>query len=309
LNKGSIVRIYVIGADGQIARSLREQAARDPNLAICCGARPDVDILRLDLVERALVAFRPDIVINPAAYTAVDRAETEPDLAFAVNRDGAKNVAAVTSRLNIPVIHFSTDYVFDGTKHGRYVETDDTRPLGIYGQSKLEGEWAVAEANHRHIILRTSWVYAPFGNNFVRTVLRLASDRSKLGMVDDQVGCPTYAPDVAEATLAIARKIAISGWKDQFGGVTHLAGPEQVSWCAFARQIMLTAKTMGARSVPVDAITTKDYPTPAARPANSRLNCDRLLSVFDSRLPPLGVSLEKCLQRLVGAGLSPRSIS
>jgi dTDP-4-dehydrorhamnose reductase len=303
------VRLYVIGANGQIGRSLQERADQDPDIAICCGTRPHVDILRSESIESALVAFKPDIVINSAAYTAVDRAQTEPDLAFAVNRDGAKNVAAIANRLNIPVIHFSTDYVFDGAKNGRYVETDKTQPLGIYGQSKLEGEWAVAEANDRHIILRTSWVYAPFGSNFVRTVLRLASDRTELRIVDDQVGCPTYAPDIADATLAIVRKLAFSGWQAQFGGVTHLAGPDQVSWHAFAQQIVLTSEKMGARCVPVNAITTACYPTAAARPANSRLNCDRLLSVFDSRLPPLGVSLENCLQRLIGAGPTPWSIS
>jgi dTDP-4-dehydrorhamnose reductase len=295
------MRLYVIGANGQVARSLREQAVGDPKIAVACGARPDVDILRSDLVERALVAFQPDIVINPAAYTAVDRAEAEPDLAFAVNRDGARNVAAIASRLNLPVIHFSTDYVFDGTKNDRYVETDRVRPLGIYGQSKLEGEWAVAEANDRHVILRTSWVYAPFESNFVRTVLRLSSDRARLSVVDDQIGCPTYAPDIANTTLAIARKIICSGWQNQFSGVTHLAGPDEVTWCGFARQIMLAAEKLGARSVPVDAITTASYPTAAARPANSRLNCDRLSSVFYSRLPPLAASLEKCLDRLIGA--------
>jgi dTDP-4-dehydrorhamnose reductase len=302
------VRLYVIGANGQIARSLRERAALDPKIAIGCGTRPDVDILRPDLVERALVAFKPDIVINPAAYTAVDRAEAESDIAFAVNRDGAKSVAAIASRLNIPVIHFSTDYVFDGAKNGRYVETDRTQPLGVYGQSKLEGEWGVADANHRHIILRTSWVYAPFGGNFVRTVLRLASDRTKLSVVDDQIGCPTYALDIADATLAIARKITFSGWQAQFSGVTHLAGPDEVTWCTFARQIMSTAEKMGVISVPVDAITTASYPTAAARPANSCLNCDRLLSVFDIQLPPSAASLENCLERLIGAGPSPRRI-
>lgn len=302
------MRLYVIGAEGQIARSLREEAIGDSKIAVACGGRPGVNILRPDLVEKAIVAFEPDIVINAAAFTAVDRAETEPDIAFAVNRDGARIVATIANRLNIPVIHFSTDYVFDGTKNARYVETDRTKPLGIYGHSKLEGEWAVAAANDRHIILRTSWVYAPFASNFVRTVLRLSSDRERLSIVDDQIGCPTYAPDIANATLAIARKV-LSGWQTQFSGVTHLAGPDEVTWCAFARRIMRTSEEKGARFVPVDATTTASYPTAAARPANSRLNCDRLSSVFNTRLPPLKSSLENCLERLLGAGSSPRSIS
>jgi dTDP-4-dehydrorhamnose reductase len=303
------MRLYVIGANGQVARSLREAAIEDSQITVACGARPDVDILCPDLVEKALVAFKPDIVINPAAYTAVDRAETEPHIALAVNRDGASNVATIANRLNLPVIHFSTDYVFDGKKNGSYVETDRTNPRSVYGNSKLEGERAVAAANARHIILRTSWVYAPFASNFVRTVLRLSSDRNRLSIVDDQIGCPTYAPDVANATLAIARKVICSGWQTQFKGVTHLAGPDEVTWCAFARQIIQTSEKMGARFVPVDAITTANYPTAATRPANSRLNCDRLSAVFDIRLPPLETSLEKCLERLLAGGTNPGSIS
>ena len=295
------MRLYVLGTEGQVARSLREAAADNPDIVVGCGGRPDVDILRPDLVEKALLAFSPDIVINPAAYTAVDRAESEPDLAFAVNRDGAGIVAAAAARLGIPIVHLSTDYVFDGKKDGPYVETDAVGPAGVYGRSKLAGEYAVAAANDRQIILRTSWVYAPFGNNFVRTMLRLSADRDRLTVVDDQVGCPTFAPDIAVAIVTIARKIGYSGWNEQLAGVTHLAGPDEVTWCGFARRIMRTSEKRGGRIVPVEAISSAAYPTAAVRPANSRLCCDRLASMFGVRLPPLERSLEKCLERIDGA--------
>ena len=264
-----------------------------------CGSRPNVDILRPESVEQALRDFSPDIVVNPAAYTAVDRAETESDLAFAVNRDGAASVATAAKRLGIPIIHLSTDYVFDGKKAGPYVETDAVAPQSVYGRSKLAGELAVAAANERSIILRTSWVYAPFGSNFVRTMLRLATAHDRLRVVNDQIGCPTYAPDIANAIMAIARAIGSSGWQSDFGGVTHLAGPDEVTWFAFACEMMRLVRAKGGRAAEIDPIATADYPTAAARPANSRLNCDRLYSIFNLRLPALSLSLEACLGRLL----------
>jgi dTDP-4-dehydrorhamnose reductase len=294
------VRMYVIGAEGQVARSLREAANGTKEFVVKCGARPSVDVLRADLVEEALSEFEPDIVINPAAFTAVDRAETESKLAFAVNSDGAGIVAAAAARQGIPIVHLSTDYVFDGKKQGRYVETDATAPLGVYGRSKYQGERAVAAANNRHIILRTSWIYAPFGNNFLRTMLRLSGDRDKLAVVDDQRGCPTYAPDVADSIFAIARMIKAEGWQQRFAGVTHLAGPDEATWYSFACQIFGMAKKRGHRDIVVEPISTLDFPTAAARPANSRLCCDRLSSTFGVRLPALHLSLENCLERLLG---------
>jgi dTDP-4-dehydrorhamnose reductase len=302
---GGIVRLYFFGAEGQIARSLREAATENRDLVIGWGSRPSVDLQRPDLVQRALADFSPDLVINPAAYTSVDLAESEPDLAFAVNDKGAGNVAAAAHALNAPIIHLSTDYVFDGNKDGPYDETDAVSPQTVYGRSKLAGEQAVAAANPRHIILRTSWVYAPFGANFVRTILRLAADRDKLSVVDDQIGCPTYAPDIANAILAIARKIGANGRQANYAGVTHLAGPDAVTWCSFARRILQASETNRNRLMAVDAITTADYPTPAKRPANSRLCCNRLGSVFGVRLPPLDQSLRACIDRLFSG--SPQS--
>jgi dTDP-4-dehydrorhamnose reductase len=295
------MRIYVIGGQGQIARSLREAAARDSDVVFGCGERPDVDVLRPQSIVRALDQFRPDIVVNPAAYTAVDKAESEPDQAFALNRDGAGHVAAAAANQAVPIIHFSTDYVFDGTKDTAYVESDPVNPRSIYGRSKHAGELAVASANKRHIVLRTSWVYAPFGSNFVRTMLRMAAERDSLRVVNDQVGCPTYAPDIATAVVGIAKKIAMEGWQSKFAGVTHLAGPDVRTWYAFANEILDGAALRGGRSVPISPILTLDYPTPAARPANSRLSTVRLASVFDIRLRSLRYSLSDCLDCLLSS--------
>jgi dTDP-4-dehydrorhamnose reductase len=253
-------------------------------------------------------AFRPDIVINPAAYTAVDKAESESDLAFAINRDGAGAVAAAAAELGAPIIHLSTDYVFDGAKPSPYVESDPTSPQGVYGRSKLEGEWAVVAANPRNLIIRTAWVYAPFGANFARTMLRLAGERDRLRVVDDQVGCPTYAPDIAWALLSMADQLA-GGWRDELAGVTHLAGPEAVTWCGFARLILEAAGARGGRNVPVDAITTADFPTPARRPANSRLSTHRLKAVFGLELPPLRASIDRCVEGLLVPETTKRALA
>jgi dTDP-4-dehydrorhamnose reductase len=295
------MRMYVIGGQGQVARSLREAAARDNDIVFGCAQRPDVDLLRPASIAQALADFRPDVVVNPAAYTAVDKAESEPEEAFALNRDGAGVVAAAAANQGAPVIHLSTDYVFDGTKDAPYVESDPVNPRSVYGQSKRDGELAVAAANPQHIVLRTSWVYAPFGTNFVRTMLRLAGERDSLRVVDDQIGCPTYAPDIAAAAIAVAKKVIMEGWHAKFAGTTHLAGPDALTWYAFANDIVRGAALRGGRSVPISPIRTSDYPTAAARPANSRLSTERLASVFDIRLPPLERSLANCLDRLVKA--------
>ena len=293
------MRLYVIGAEGQVARSLREAASLHENIAFGFGARPDVDLLHPGSIETAIAKFRPDVVINPAAYTAVDKAESEPEQAYSINRDGARAVASAARIQGAPVIHLSTDYVYDGNKIGAYVESDPVAPQGVYGRSKLEGELAVAEANPRHVVLRTSWVYAPFGSNFVRTMLRLAAERDRLRVVDDQIGCPTYAPDIASAIIGVAWKLTNSGWHSDFAGVTHLAGPDALTWCAFAREIIRENAERGGRVVPVDPISTSDYPTAAVRPANSTLSTEKLRATFGIRLPPMRESLSDCLDRLL----------
>jgi dTDP-4-dehydrorhamnose reductase len=293
------VRVYVIGSEGQIARSLHEAVEGDDRIVIGHSSRSEVDLLRPATIQRALASFLPDVVINPAAYTAVDRAESEADLAFAINRDGAGAVAAAAQQIGIPVLHLSTDYVFDGKKSTPYVETDPVAPQSVYGRSKLAGEIAVAAACERHIILRTAWVYAPFGTNFVRTMIRLGSERDRLRVVNDQIGCPTYAPDIARAIISIAQSIQSYGWRPELAGITHLAGPDEVTWFNFASEIMQFVKARAGRSAIVDPISTADYPTAAARPVNSRLNCDRLHSLFNLRLPALSDALERCIDRLL----------
>jgi dTDP-4-dehydrorhamnose reductase len=293
------MRIFVVGSEGQVARSLRDLSGAGAGIEIRCSSRSRVNLLQPDSINQALNDFAPDVVVNPAAYTAVDRAESEADLAFAINRDGAANVASAAERLNVPIIHLSTDYVFDGRKEGSYIETDPVAPQSVYGRSKLAGELAVAAANRQHIILRTSWVYAPFGSNFVKTMLRLSCERDRLRVVDDQFGCPTYAPDIAKAIVSIALTVKTMTWRPEFGGVTHLAGPDRTTWYVFAQRIMKYCKAKGNRAAEVDPISTADYPTAATRPANSSLNCERLQSTFNLRLPALPTSLKDCLDRLL----------
>jgi dTDP-4-dehydrorhamnose reductase len=294
------VRLYVIGSEGQIARSLYEAVEGNGRIVMGRSSRSELDVLQSASIKRALLSFSPDVVINPAAYTAVDKAESEANLAFSINRDGAGAVAAIAQELGIPIIHLSTDYVFDGKKSTPYVETDPVEPQSVYGRSKLAGEIAVAAACERHIILRTAWVYAPFGANFVRTMLRLGSERDRLKVVNDQIGCPTYAPDIANAIISIAQSIHSYGWRPEFAGVTHLAGPDEVTWFTFASEIMQLVKARGSPSAIIDPISTADYPTAAARPANSRLNCNRLHSLFNLRLPTLSSALKRCIDRLLG---------
>ena len=292
------MRVFVTGADGQIARSIREAAAADAGFVVGCFARPEFDLARPETVWPAVEAFAPDLVVNCAAYTAVDKAEAEPEQAFAENARGAGAVADAAARCEVPIVQLSTDYVFDGTKTTPYQEDDPVAPTSVYGHSKLGGELAVAAANPRHIILRTAWVYAPFGANFVRTMLRLARERDTLRVVRDQVGCPTYAPDIAAGILHIARSVETAGWRAEYSGVTHLAGPDAMSWCEFAAEIVRRSASHGGRTVAVEAIATSEFPTAAKRPANSRLSTARLASVFGITLPPLEASLTDCLIRL-----------
>jgi dTDP-4-dehydrorhamnose reductase len=291
------MRLYVIGSEGQVARSLREAAAGYPDVTVGFGSRPSVDLLHPATIAAAISVFRPDVVVNPAAYTAVDKAEHESERAFAINRDGAQAVAAVALEQYVPIIHLSTDYVFDGKKKAAYLETDNVKPQGIYGKSKLDGEIAVAQGNPRHVILRTSWVYAPFGNNFVRTMLRLAGERDRIRVVNDQKGCPTYAPNIADAIISISKQVM--DWRQEYSGVTHLAGPDAMTWYEFACEIFRQSARRGGPCASVDPITTTDYPTRAARPANSQLSTHRLRTLFGIELPSIEASLANCLDRIL----------
>ena len=203
------MRLLITGSHGQVARAFIEAAPSAPDIEACSLGRPALDICNSPTIERSLSDIRPDVVINTAAYTAVDDAEGDEDKARALNRDGAEMLALAAARRGVPIIHLSTDYVFDGTKTSPYVETDAVAPQSVYGRTKLEGEQAVAAANPRHLILRTAWVYSPFGKNFVKTILTHAGRGTDLKVVDDQIGSPTYAPHLVDAILGVARKSAL----------------------------------------------------------------------------------------------------
>ncbi len=276
------LRLLVTGRHGQVVTALTRLAAADDMLDLLVIGRPEMDLAQPETVASAIAAARPDVVVNAAAYTAVDRAESERALALAVNAAGAGAVAAAASKLAVPVIQISTDYVFDGTKAAPYVETDATAPLSVYGASKLAGEEAVATANRRHVILRTSWVYSADGANFLRTMLRLARERPVLRVVDDQSGSPTHAADIAVGIVTVAKALVAGTGAT---GIFHMTAGGETSWCGFAKAIFAASAELGGPSVPVEPIATANYPTPATRPRNSRLDCTKIGVAYDIHLP------------------------
>jgi dTDP-4-dehydrorhamnose reductase len=274
--------ILVTGGSGQVASALAAAAGVRPLIR---AGRPQFDFDRPHEMLELVRGIAPAIIVNTAAYTAVDRAETDAGAARQANAEGPAALAEYCALTSIPLIHISTDYVFDGLKGAPYVETDPTNPATVYGATKLAGEQAVLATCPRAIVLRTSWVYAASGNNFVLTMLRLARARDRLGVVADQVGCPTAAVDLAAAILAIVDRIEAGGWSDAFGGTFHAAGTGSASWHGFACATFEQAARHGLRPPTVDPITTSDYPTPARRPRDSRLDCHKLERVFSLRLP------------------------
>jgi dTDP-4-dehydrorhamnose reductase len=291
------MRIVVTGVSGQVATALSELGASGRAEVILVG-RPALDLARPATVQDALKGLRADVIVNAAAYTAVDKAESDAAMAFAVNATGAGAVAQAARDLAVPIVHLSTDYVFDGEKKEAYVEGDPVGPTGVYGASKLAGEQAVANGNPLHVILRTAWVYSATGANFVKTMLRLAHSKAELGVVHDQVGNPTAAPDIAEAIFAISNALTRKGSPERFG-VFHLSGQGQASWAEFAEAIFDDAKRRGAPHAAVKPIATSEFPTAARRPANSRLNCDKARRVYGVALPHWRTSLGQCLDRLI----------
>jgi dTDP-4-dehydrorhamnose reductase len=261
--------------------------------------RAALDITQPAAVQRILTASGADLVINAAAYTAVDKAEREAAAAFAANRDGPAHLAAACARLGIPLFHLSTDYVFDGTQAGPYREDDVPAPLGIYGLGKWQGEEAVRRALSEHIILRVSWVFGERGHNFVKTILRLAREREQLRVVADQRGCPTYAAAVADVLLSLAGRLARDGalaW-----GTYHYCGTPPTTWHGFAQAIVAGGRRYEPlQAQEVVAISTADYPTPAPRPANSVLDCTRIAETFGVRPRPWSQGLRTALAALYG---------
>ncbi|KKB11764.1 dTDP-4-dehydrorhamnose reductase [Devosia geojensis] len=293
------MRIAVTGRQGQLAMALSERAPHDMAI-IPCG-RPDLDLTQPETVYRCLQAVAPDLVISAAAYTGVDRAESEPDLAYAVNREGAAAVAQSVAALGIPLIHISTDYVFEGTKSEPYDEDDPPLPLGVYGASKLAGERVVRATTANHAILRTAWVYSPFGRNFLKTMLRLAKDRPTLRVVCDQVGSPTSALDLADGVLAVARNLLQRPREEDLRGTFHMTGAGIASWADFAAEIVAAAGRHGGPGAAIERIASSDYPTAAHRPANSILSNAKLGRVHGVYLPDWHQSTNTVVRWLIAA--------
>lgn len=284
--------ILVTGGTGQLASALASAAD------VTVVGRPDFDFDRPETVASVFRAVAPTLVVNAAAYTAVDKAESDSEAAYRANRDGPAALAALCAGAGIPLIHVSTDYVFDGLKTEPYVEDDAVAPQGVYGASKLAGEQAVLASGANAIILRTAWVYAAMGKNFVRTMLAVGKARDRLTVVGDQHGCPTVAADLADAILAIAATLGRTGWRPEYRSVFHAAGTGATTWHGLAVATFQEAARFGAKIPEVVAIRTEDWPTPAKRPANSRLDCGKLERVFGVRLPPWRESLTRTVDRI-----------
>ncbi len=286
--------IMVTGGAGQLATAMEQEGGA----VVRRVGRPAFDFDRLPSIAEAVQAVQPGLVVNAAAWTAVDAAEAEPEAAGRANRDGPAALAAHCADAGIPLIHVSTDYVFDGTKGAPYTEDDPTNPTGVYGATKLEGEQAVLAAWPRAVVLRTSWVYSATGKNFVRTMLAAAQKNPRLRVVADQQGCPTAARDLAVAVLAIAARLR-DGWQDQYAGVFHAAGTGSTTWHGLAEALFADAAGYGLPAPAVDAIATSDWPTPARRPPDSRLDCTKLSEVFDVRLPEWRSGLSRTVAELL----------
>lgn len=273
------MKILVTGSNGQVGSSLVKLLSQMPEIEFLAVDRTQLDITDAAAVAKLVNDFKPHAIINAAAHTAVDKAEAEVALSYAINRDGPQWLAEAANSAGAVMLHISTDYVFAGDKQGEYRETDAIDPQGVYGKSKLAGELAVAAACPRHIILRTAWVFCETGNNFVKTMLRLAQSRDELGVVADQFGGPTYAGDIAHALIVMAKAI-IEG--SQSFGIYHYTGLPYVNWYLFACEIFKQAKTQALldKEMRVNAITSEQYPTPAKRPANATLDCRKIEQTF-----------------------------
>lgn len=290
----------VIGRSGQLALSLAERAKAEGRPLVLVG-RPDVDLEDPDSLRHALLSSGAGIVINAAAYTAVDQAEDEPDRAWAQNAEAPRILAEAARDVGALLIHVSTDYVFDGSGEVPRRESDPTGPAGVYGRTKLAGEEAIRAILPGHAIVRTAWVYSPFGRNFVKTMLDLARTRPGLRVVGDQVGNPTSALDLAEGLLAM-----VSAWErepDRGAGATyHLAGTGSASWAEFAREIFALSAALGGPSASVEAIATADWPAKAPRPLNSRLDSSLFAETFGYCAPDWRESLALVVERLLAEG-------
>ena len=291
-------RILILGANGQLGVELQRSFA-DYSGVVALG-RDRCDLADLDQVRRVIAEMRPEIVLNAAAYTAVDRAETEAELALRVNGEAAGVLAEEASKISALLVHYSTDYVFDGSKSTAWMEEDRAAPLSVYGSSKLAGERHIAEAGGRYLIFRTSWVVSPHGHNFLRTMLRLGAERDQLKIVNDQTGAPTSALAIATATREVVERVVLAGSAStESSGVYHMTCAGQTTWCGFAEAIFQRAQSPREQGwAAVTGIPTEEYPTPARRPKNSVLCNEKLHSRFGVRLPSWESALDRTLHTL-----------
>ena len=302
-------KILLTGVNGQVGHALKTLFTQKTGLSqyeVIALSREQMDLGKPHDIKRIVREIKPDLIVNPAAYTAVDHAESEPELAYAINATAPQILAEEAARLNAAMIHFSTDYVYDGSKTSAYIETDVVNPVSVYGKSKLAGEQAIRHVALPHLILRTSWVYGTYGKNFLKTILRLAAERDSLRIVGDQVGAPTSSASIANALVQLINHWQISD--ENQTGVYHFSNTGETSWHGFTCEIineynrLATTKNWPALKVKVDniaAITTADYPTPASRPANSSLANTKLKHTFNVELPSWQQGLQQVMQSLV----------
>jgi dTDP-4-dehydrorhamnose reductase len=285
------VKIALLGKNGQVGWELRPLLARLGD--VTAAGRDDLDISQPAALRAWLRQVRPDCIVNAAAYTAVDRAESEPDLARAINASAPAVMAEEAKRCGAFLVHYSTDYVFDGTKPAAYTELDAPNPLGVYGSTKLEGEQALQSSGCRHVIFRVSWVYGTRGRNFLLTMLKLAAERPELRVVNDQVGAPTWSRTIAQTTTQYIKR----GFDDG-SGLFHLSASGSASWFEFAEAIIHRTRHLRKNLPGIIAIPSQEYPTPARRPMNSRLDTSRLRRLLNVALPAWEEALSECVAEL-----------
>ncbi len=285
------MKILITGQHGQLSRELQQRLQGLGELIVL--GRDKLDLANPAQIRQQVHAHRPDLIINAAAHTAVDQAESEPDLAFAINAIGPGVLAEEAKTLGIPLIHYSTDYVFDGSKPAPYTEADAPNPLGVYGQSKLAGEQAIAAVGGEYLILRTSWVYASHGKNFLLTMQRLLQEKPQMRIVADQIGAPTWAGSIADSTGALIERWR-SGEPGEWG-IYHLTAQGETSWFGFAQAIGEHLRQQGKACAELEPIPSSAYPTPARRPLNSRLDCSRLQQQWHVSQPQWQDALRECL--------------
>jgi len=291
------MKILVLGSKGQLGQCLNDQLAITAH-EVVYTSRGQIDIAEFEVTKTQILEISPDIVINATAYTAVDKAEEERQAADRINHLAVANISNICNQLDCWLIHVSTDYVFDGNSEVPYKEDNPTNPQGVYGGSKLKGEAAIKASGCKYLIIRTAWVYSEYGNNFLKTMLRLGADRDELSIVGDQIGCPTYAQDIAKSIVSILSCLDLKG---SSSGIYHYCGDEPCSWYDFTRAIFLEAEVQGLKTPSyIKSITTADYPTPAIRPAYSVLDCTKIESVFDVTRSNWRDGIKSVIDRLQG---------